>query len=151
MDDNASQSSTPGQDTGLSKLLRYTRWVKNGFVLALLIFTVAFADRKSVYLSAIATLLFYIASSATYIVNELRDDERDRRQLEKLKSRTLGPRAVSPCYAVALLGILHQLAKATSQQGGLRTRIGPSLLEIIGGVAVAEVVALAIFKPMSSQ
>ena len=87
MDDNASQSSALSQFTGLIKLLRPKQWVKNGFVLAPLIFTGAFADRSAVYLAFIATLLFCVASSATYIVNDLRDIERDRRTLGPLRVR----------------------------------------------------------------
>lgn len=107
MDDNASQSSTLSQVTGLIKLLRPKQWVKNGFVLAPLIFTGAFADRAAVYLALIATLLFCVASSATYIVNDLRDIERDRRHPKKSKTRPLASGAVSPFKAVALLGILY--------------------------------------------
>ena len=109
MDDNASQSSTPSQVTGLIKLLRPKQWVKNGFVLAPLIFTGAFADRAAVYLALIATLLFCVASSATYIVNDLRDIERDRRHPKKSKTRPLASGAVSPRHAVALLGILYAI------------------------------------------
>ena len=107
MDDNASQSTTLSPISGLIKLLRPKQWVKNGFVLAPLIFTGAFADRSAVYLAFIATLLFCIASSATYIVNDLRDVERDRRHPKKSKTRPLASGAVSPRHAVALLCILY--------------------------------------------
>jgi 4-hydroxybenzoate polyprenyltransferase len=109
MDDNASQSNTPSQMTGLVKLLRPKQWVKNGFVLAPLIFTGAFADRSAVYLAFIATLLFCVASSATYIVNDLRDIERDRRHPKKSKIRPLASGTVSPRHAVILLGILYAI------------------------------------------
>jgi len=110
MDDNASQSSsTLSQITGLIKLLRPKQWVKNGFVLAPLIFTGAFADRSAVYLALIATLLFCVASSATYIVNDLRDIESDRRHPKKSKTRPLASGAISPRRAVALLGILYAI------------------------------------------
>ena len=109
MDDNASQSSALSQVTGLIKLLRPKQWVKNGFVLAPLIFTGAFADRSAVYLALIATLLFCVASSATYIVNDLRDIEHDRRHPKKSKTRPLASGAVSPSHAVALLGILYAI------------------------------------------
>ena len=41
--------------------------------------------------------------------------------------------------------LVNQLAKATNLQGGLRERIGHTLVEIIAGVAVGALVALAIF------
>jgi decaprenyl-phosphate phosphoribosyltransferase len=110
MDDNASQSgSMPSQITGLITLLRPKQWVKNGFVLAPLIFTGAFADRSAVYLAFIATLLFCVASSATYIVNDLRDIERDRRHPKKSKTRPLASGAVSARSALVLLGILYAI------------------------------------------
>lgn len=110
MDDNASQSSsTLSQITGLITLLRPKQWVKNGFVLAPLIFTGAFADRSAVYLAFIATLLFCVASSATYIVNDLRDIERDRRHPKKSKTRPLASGAVSPRSALVLLGTLYAI------------------------------------------
>jgi 4-hydroxybenzoate polyprenyltransferase len=109
MDDNASQHSALSQFTGLIKLLRPKQWVKNGFVLAPLIFTGAFADLSAVYLALIATLLFCVASSATYIVNDLRDIERDRRHPKKSKTRPLASGAVSPRSALVLLGILYAI------------------------------------------
>ena len=109
MDDNASQSNILSQVTGLIKLLRPKQWVKNGFVLAPLIFTGAFADRSAVYLAVIATLLFCVASSATYILNDLRDIERDRRHPKKSKTRPLASGAVSPRSALVLLGILYAI------------------------------------------
>ena len=42
--------------------------------------------------------------------------------------------------------LVNQLAKATNLQGGLRERIGHTLVEIIAGVAVGALVALVIFK-----
>ena len=109
MDDNASQSSTLSPISGLIKLLRPKQWVKNGFVLAPLIFTGAFADRSAVYLAFIATLMFCVASSATYIVNDLRDIERDRRHPKKSKTRPLASGAVSARSALVLLGTLYAI------------------------------------------
>ena len=109
MDDNASQSTTLSPVSGLIRLLRPKQWVKNGFVLAPLVFTGAFADRSAVYLAFIATLLFCVASSATYIVNDLRDIERDRRHPKKSKTRPLASGAVSTRSALVLLGILYAI------------------------------------------
>jgi len=109
MDDNARQSSGSSQISGLITLLRPKQWVKNGFVLAPLIFTGAFSDRSAVYLALIATILFCIASSATYIVNDLRDIERDRRHPKKSKTRPLASGVVSPRSAVVLLTIFYAI------------------------------------------
>lgn len=42
--------------------------------------------------------------------------------------------------------LINQLAKATNLQGGLRERIGHTLIEIVAGVVVGALVALVIFK-----
>ena len=78
MHDNAGQSNTLSRVVGLIQLVRPKQWVKNGFVLAPLIFTGAFANAMSVRAALIGMLLFCVASSATYIVNDLCDIKRDR-------------------------------------------------------------------------
>ena len=107
MHDTAGHSNLLAQITGLLRLVRPKQWVKNGFVLAPLIFTGAFTNRHSVYLALMATVLFCIASAATYIVNDLRDVERDRRHPKKSKTRPLASGLVSPFSAVVLLVILY--------------------------------------------
>jgi decaprenyl-phosphate phosphoribosyltransferase len=109
MHDNAGQSNPITQITGLLQLVRPKQWVKNGFVLAPLIFTGAFTNSKSVYLALIATFLFCIASSATYIVNDLRDIDRDRRHPKKRKVRPLASGLVSPRSAIFLLIALYAI------------------------------------------
>jgi 4-hydroxybenzoate polyprenyltransferase len=69
--------------SGLIRLTRPKQWVKNGFVLAPLLFTGLFADTQSVVSAILAMLLFCVASSATYIVNDFRDIEQDRKHPEK--------------------------------------------------------------------
>jgi 4-hydroxybenzoate polyprenyltransferase len=61
------------------RLLRPKQWIKNSFVLAPLLFTGQFLELNTVLQVLAATGLFCIASSASYIVNDLRDVERDRR------------------------------------------------------------------------
>lgn len=109
MHDTAGHSNLLAQITGLLRLVRPKQWVKNGFVLAPLIFTGAFTNRHSVYLALMATVLFCIASAATYIVNDLRDIERDRQHPKKSKTRPLASGLVSPFSAVVLLVILCAL------------------------------------------
>ena len=109
MHDSAGQSNPITQIAGLLRLVRLKQWVKNGFVLAPLVFTGAFTNSKSVYLALIATFLFCIASSATYIVNDLRDIERDRRHPKKNKVRPLASGLVSPRSAILLLIVLYAI------------------------------------------
>lgn len=89
------------------KLIRVKQWVKNGFVLAPLLFTGKFtnpiADRSAV----LAALLFCLASSATYIVNDLKDVERDRLHPKKSKSRPLASDSITKSQALIVLGLIY--------------------------------------------
>lgn len=107
MDDTvATHPTLAGQLRGLLTLMRPKQWVKNGFVLAPLFFSGAFLDAAAVGQALLATLLFCIASSATYIVNDLHDIERDRSHPKK-KARPLAAGIVPPSTAVLLLGALY--------------------------------------------
>jgi len=92
---------------GLIKLMRPKQWVKNGFVFAPLLFTGELLNTNAVAQTAIAALLFCIASSATYIVNDLRDIEFDRQHPKKSKSRPLASGVVRPPAALILLIALY--------------------------------------------
>ena len=95
------------QVAGLIKLMRPKQWVKNGFVLAPLIFAGQFLDSSALKHALLAFFLFCIASSATYIINDLQDIERDRRHPKKSKSRPLASGAVKIRSALTLLLILY--------------------------------------------
>lgn len=82
--------------------MRPKQWLKNGFVLAPLVFAGVFLDADSVRYGLFATLLFCIASSAT-ILNDLHDIEKDRRHPKKSKTRPLASGAVSKRAALVLL------------------------------------------------
>jgi 4-hydroxybenzoate polyprenyltransferase len=92
---------------GLIKLMRPKQWIKNGFVLAPLFFAAKFLDSLAVSQALMAFGLFCVAASATYIVNDMRDIERDRRHPEKLKSRPLASGLVTVRAAFVLLVILY--------------------------------------------
>ncbi len=95
------------QAGGLLRLMRPKQWVKNAFVLAPLIFARAFLDPASIRNTAIAFVLFCLASSAGYIVNDIHDIERDRRHPTKKSSRPLAAGIVSLATAIALLAVLY--------------------------------------------
>lgn len=107
MNSTAAPVSALSQVQGLIKLMRPKQWVKNGFVLAPLVFSGEFLDVAAVQHALLAVLLFCLASSATYIVNDLHDIERDRRHPTKSKSRPLAAGIVSIPAALALLGGLY--------------------------------------------
>ena len=92
---------------GLIKLVRPKQWVKNSFVFAPLIFAGEFLHPDSVYSTLLAAFLFCIAASAVYIVNDLKDIEKDRIHPEKSKKRPLASGQVSPQSAIILLILLY--------------------------------------------
>lgn len=92
---------------GIFRLMRPKQWVKNGFVLAPLVFSGEFLNANALNHSLYAALLFCIASSATYIVNDLHDIEHDRQHPKKSKSRPLAAGTVSLNSALFLLLVLY--------------------------------------------
>ena len=92
---------------GLIKLVRPKQWVKNSFVFAPLIFAGEFLHPDSVYSTLLAAFLFCIAASTVYIVNDLKDIEKDRIHPEKSKKRPLASGQVSPQSAIILLILLY--------------------------------------------
>lgn len=97
------------QALGLIKLMRPKQWVKNGFVLAPLVFSGKFLLSDTVAHSLLAVLLFCVASSATYVMNDMHDVERDRQHPRKSKTRPLAAGVVSMAAAVVLLAILYSI------------------------------------------
>jgi 4-hydroxybenzoate polyprenyltransferase len=92
---------------GLLKLIRPKQWVKNGFVFAPLIFSGELLNPSAIRHTLFAALFFCVASSATYIVNDLRDIEADKQHPKKSKSRPFASGLVSKNIALILLGLLY--------------------------------------------
>ena len=90
----------------LVRLMRPRQWVKNFFVLAPLLFAGQFLLRASLVHAGSAFALFCLASSATYVLNDLRDVEQDRRHPRKARTRPIAAGKVSPFHARLLLGAL---------------------------------------------
>ena len=107
MHDIAQKRTFLGEMRGLIKLVRPKQWVKNSFVFAPLIFSGEFLHPDSVYSTLLAAFLFCIAASAVYIVNDLKDIEKDRIHPEKCKKRPLASGQVSPQSAIILLILLY--------------------------------------------
>ena len=85
------------------RLLRVRQWVKNLFVLAPLIFSAKFFNPQAVKNALLAFITFCMASSATYIVNDLRDIKKDRLHPIKRIKRPLAAGIISPTKAKILL------------------------------------------------
>lgn len=109
MQDTIINRSALAQMQGLLRLMRPKHWVKNSFVLAPLVFTGAFLKADAVGHAVLAMLLFCVASSATYIVNDMHDVEHDRRHPLKSKTRPLAARIVSVPAALILLAGLYSI------------------------------------------
>lgn len=82
--------------------LRPVQWLKNGFVLAPLVFSGQWTDADSVGLSLLAAAAFCAAASATYIVNDLLDREADRAHPTKCR-RPIASGEVGPARAVVMV------------------------------------------------
>lgn len=107
MHDTAPTRPSTGRLGGLIALLRPRQWIKNGFVLAPLIFSGEFVDMDAIADSLVAVVLFCLASSATYIVNDISDRESDRKHPTKSRTRPLASGALSIQSAVLLLAALY--------------------------------------------
>lgn len=89
------------------ELLRPRQWVKNAFVLAPLLFSGEFESAEAIKHALMAVLLFCLAASAGYVVNDLKDIERDRLHPKKSKTRPLASGIVSRHSAYAVLFFLY--------------------------------------------
>ncbi|MCF6345071.1 MAG: decaprenyl-phosphate phosphoribosyltransferase [Thiomicrorhabdus sp.] len=110
MNSNTSPSPSIGNKSvllGLFKLSRPRQWIKNGFIFAPLLFTGLFLDWLAISQTLWAFGLFCLAASATYIVNDLRDIEEDRKHPVKSLKRPLASGEVTPFQAKVLLVILY--------------------------------------------
>lgn len=88
--------------------MRPKQWTKNVFVFAALVFDRQLIARDSLLLTLLAFLLFCLASSLVYIINDLADIESDRQHPEK-RRRPLASGALSKNLAVitaVLLGLV---------------------------------------------
>jgi 4-hydroxybenzoate polyprenyltransferase len=80
------------------KLLRVKQWTKNVFVFAAFIFTRGWGESGNIKGVVLAVLAMCLASSATYIVNDLADAEKDR-QHPKKRHRPIASGKVQPSTA----------------------------------------------------
>jgi decaprenyl-phosphate phosphoribosyltransferase len=93
----------------LIRLLRPRHWIKNLFVLAPLIFSGLFTRPHSALLGVFATMLFCVAASLVYVMNDLSDVQRDALHPVKRLTRPLASGAVSITEARVVLAVLAAL------------------------------------------
>lgn len=87
------------------QLLRPHQWVKNGIVLAGLIFSGHALQTANVVDALIATLIFCLLSSTVYVINDIADAEADRRHPGKA-NRPIAARRITPGTAVVIAILL---------------------------------------------
>lgn len=92
---------------GLIQLIRPKQWIKNCFVVAPLIFSAEFLKLDAILNTFYAVLLFSLAASAVYIVNDLKDIEKDRAHPSKSQKRPLASGQVQPKSAICLLACIY--------------------------------------------
>jgi len=95
----------------LFQLLRPPHWVKNGFVLAGLLFGHAWEEPGYAAAAVLATLAFCLASSAVYAFNDAQDAARDREHPDKNR-RPVARGAISSAAARAIAAALALAALA---------------------------------------
>lgn len=98
----------------LITLMRPRQWIKNLFVIAPLIFSGEFSSTSAIQQVFLAAIMFCIASSATYIVNDIHDIENDRKHPKKSKARPLASGSVSIKSAIFLLFLLYTILILTA-------------------------------------
>jgi 4-hydroxybenzoate polyprenyltransferase len=95
------------------RLLRPRQWIKNGFVLAPLIFSGQFVHVQAVAEAVAAMALFCVASSATYVFNDLIDRQADARHPVKSRTRPIASGEISPGLAATIIGVLVAILVAS--------------------------------------
>lgn len=91
----------------LLRLLRPKQWIKNTFVLTPLLFSYSFGNLVAVVNSVIAFALFCIASSSTYLLNDIKDVNQDRLHPVKSVSRPIASGEVASDFALFVLFLLY--------------------------------------------
>ena len=109
--------------------LRPHQWVKNGFVLAPLVFSRQLLNIETLQVSAIAALAFSLVSSSIYLVNDSLDYARDQQHPEKrhrpiASGRVRRPVAIALSLLCAVLGL------------SLASTLGPGTIWVIGAYGV---------------
>ena len=108
-------------------LMRPRQWAKSVFVLAPLFFSGQLTDAASVVSSLVAAIVFALASSGVYVLNDLADVEADRRHPVK-KLRPLASGKVSRQGAIVLLAMVLGFAAVISLGYGLPAEVNVVLL-----------------------
>ncbi|WP_375405061.1 decaprenyl-phosphate phosphoribosyltransferase [uncultured Amnibacterium sp.] len=124
--------ATRDRAIGLVLLMRPKQWIKNLFVFMPLLFARQFLNPVALADAIAAFALFCVASSATYIVNDIRDREADRLHPTKSNKRPIASGRVTVRASLALLGVLYAVLLV-----GLF--LHPAVLAVIAGYLLLNV------------
>jgi 4-hydroxybenzoate polyprenyltransferase len=91
--------------TQLIKLARPQQWLKNGVLLASLVFAGEITDTGKTESALLAMVLFCLLSSAVYTINDICDHKSDREHPRK-KERPIASGRVSPVTAAVMAALL---------------------------------------------
>ncbi len=113
--------------------LRPAQWVKNGFVLAALVFSLHLTDAVAVARTLVAFVVFCLASSSAYVWNDLLDASRDAVHADK-RDRPIAAGRVSRGAATRLAAALAAGAVAGAAS------LGPAMLACLGAFLALQAV-----------
>lgn len=114
------------------KLLRPAQWIKNLFVFLPLFFDGSFTDTRLLGLACVCFVIFSLAASAVYCLNDVMDRKADAVHPVKCK-RPIASGAVSVQAGIAVMAVCVLLAV------GLTLWLAPSLIWILLGYMVLNV------------
>jgi 4-hydroxybenzoate polyprenyltransferase len=137
----------PSSWRDLLKLLRPTQWSKNGVLFAALIFSKHLFDTGAVALVSLAFLCFCAMASGAYVMNDVRDCERDRQHpLKALRPLPSGRvrRSTATALAIALM-VVGVLGAASLGRGFATLAVLYLLLQVAYTFWLKEVVILDVF------
>lgn len=89
----------------LLKAMRPKQWLKNVLLFAALGFSLKFTDLDAIWRATAGFALFCLFSSCVYIMNDLRDREKDRLN-KRTASRPIASGALKPQIAIAFVAVL---------------------------------------------
>jgi len=94
-------------------LVRPTQWIKNGVVLAALLFAGEASNVALAEQAVLATIIFCLLASAVYIFNDLLDADKDRLHPHK-KDRPIASGRISTVQASVMIVVLMAISLAGS-------------------------------------
>ena len=94
---------------GLFKSTRPHQWTKNAFVFAAVVFAPKLGDSEAILRSFLAFVVFSLGAGAVYLINDLRDIEKDRLHPKK-KNRPIASGQVSTGLATLAAFVLLALS-----------------------------------------